>query len=430
MGLLSSLLLYGMQEWILPDHQQGGRPRPQRDQGPARRSPPTSSTGAGCWRATSASTTSTTSWSGERARARGGRAGAGRRVLGLRLLDLRRGPEDLGPARAALRAAARPGTPATRTYELERGWRRTTGDALVLPAVHQRSGCGRSAATRAARSSRPPTSGARRSPRTRWASPSCAAYIASLESRGFDVAKLRVQLHRKLAFPMVGLVMTLLAVPFSFIVARRGALYGIGIAIVIAIVYWAVLGIFEALGNNALLHPALAAWAPNLAVRRRRALPDPHAGDLTRPSRARRSRDLESLPVEGLDGACEGLGAWPEDPPRGLPTRVRPRRSAIQIVPRVPAFTEAPSRTKTIARVWRGVEPAVGPPVDGAEAGERELDLAPLGRRSGPRRATTRAPRRRRPGSRRAPAPRGGTRRRRGCGSAGRSRARGRGPAG
>jgi lipopolysaccharide export LptBFGC system permease protein LptF len=91
------------------------------------------------------------------------------------------------------------------------------------------------------------------------------AYIRSLESRGFDVAKLRVQLHRKLAFPMVGFVMTLLAVPFSFIVARRGALYGIGIAIVIAIVYWAVLGIFEALGNNALLHPALAAWAPNLA---------------------------------------------------------------------------------------------------------------------------------------------------------------------
>jgi lipopolysaccharide export LptBFGC system permease protein LptF len=47
-----------------------------------------------------------------------------------------------------------------------------------------------------------------------------------------------------------------LAVPFSFVVARRGALYGIGIAIVIAIVYWAVLGIFGALGDNALLPPA------------------------------------------------------------------------------------------------------------------------------------------------------------------------------
>ena len=32
----------------------------------------------------------------------------------------------------------------------------------------------------------------------------------------------------------------------------------------IAIVYWAVLGIFEALGNNALLPAGLAAWAPNI----------------------------------------------------------------------------------------------------------------------------------------------------------------------
>ena len=35
-------------------------------------------------------------------------------------------------------------------------------------------------------------------------------------------------------------------------------------SIVIAIVYWTVLSVFEALGNNALLPPPLAAWAPNL----------------------------------------------------------------------------------------------------------------------------------------------------------------------
>jgi LPS export ABC transporter permease LptG/LPS export ABC transporter permease LptF len=90
------------------------------------------------------------------------------------------------------------------------------------------------------------------------------AQIDALERRGLDVAKLRVQLHRKLAFPAVAVVMTLIGVPFAFTVARRGALYGIGIAIVIAIVYWASLGIFEALGNNGLLPPLLAAWSPNL----------------------------------------------------------------------------------------------------------------------------------------------------------------------
>jgi lipopolysaccharide export LptBFGC system permease protein LptF len=89
-------------------------------------------------------------------------------------------------------------------------------------------------------------------------------HIASVEAMGFDVVPLRVQLNRKLSFPMVGLIMTLLGVPFSFVVARRGALYGIGISIIIAILYWACLGTFEALGNNALLPPALASWAPNL----------------------------------------------------------------------------------------------------------------------------------------------------------------------
>jgi lipopolysaccharide export LptBFGC system permease protein LptF len=90
------------------------------------------------------------------------------------------------------------------------------------------------------------------------------AHVASLEARGLDVTKLRVQLEKKLAFPTVGLVMTLIGVPFAFVVGRKGALYGIGLSIVIAIVYWGCLGIFEALGSNALLPSLLAAWAPNL----------------------------------------------------------------------------------------------------------------------------------------------------------------------
>ncbi|HET7290901.1 MAG TPA: LPS export ABC transporter permease LptF [Vicinamibacteria bacterium] len=89
-------------------------------------------------------------------------------------------------------------------------------------------------------------------------------HIATLEAMGLDVTRLRVQLHRKPAFPLVGIVMTLIGIPFAFVVGRRGALYGIGISIVIAMVYWACLAIFENLGNNALLPPLLAAWAPNL----------------------------------------------------------------------------------------------------------------------------------------------------------------------
>ena len=88
--------------------------------------------------------------------------------------------------------------------------------------------------------------------------------IRALEGLGLDVTRLRVELHRKVAFPMVSLVMTLLGIPFAFVVSRRGALYGVAASMVLAIVYWAFLAIFEALGNYAVLPPALAAWAPNL----------------------------------------------------------------------------------------------------------------------------------------------------------------------
>ncbi|MBN2371124.1 MAG: LptF/LptG family permease [Vicinamibacteria bacterium] len=89
-------------------------------------------------------------------------------------------------------------------------------------------------------------------------------HINKLASVGMDVVRLRVHLHRKLSIPFVAVVMTLLGIPFAFVVGKRGALYGIGISIVLAVVYWSCYKIFEGLGVNALLPPLLAMWAPNL----------------------------------------------------------------------------------------------------------------------------------------------------------------------
>ena len=64
---------------------------------------------------------------------------------------------------------------------------------------------------------------------------------------------------------MVALVqMTLIAVPFAVTTGRRGALYGIGVGIVLAIVYWITLSVFAAMGAGGLVPPMLAAWAPNI----------------------------------------------------------------------------------------------------------------------------------------------------------------------
>ena len=89
-------------------------------------------------------------------------------------------------------------------------------------------------------------------------------YIVQLRASGFHVVPYMVQLQRKVAFPFVTLIMTLLAVPFAVTVGRSGALYGIGVAIMLAIVYWIALSVFFAVGAGGLISPVLAAWAPNI----------------------------------------------------------------------------------------------------------------------------------------------------------------------
>jgi len=89
-------------------------------------------------------------------------------------------------------------------------------------------------------------------------------YIDELKTSGFNVVPYSVALQRKISFPFVTVIMTLLAVPFAVTTGRRGALYGVGVGIVLAIVYWLVFSVFAAIGTAGLLAPALAAWAPNI----------------------------------------------------------------------------------------------------------------------------------------------------------------------
>ena len=89
-------------------------------------------------------------------------------------------------------------------------------------------------------------------------------YIDDLQQSGFDVVRLRVQLQKKIAFPLITLVMALLAVPFALSSAKRGALTGVATAIGIAVVYWIVSGLFEAMGNVNQLPAILAAWSPDI----------------------------------------------------------------------------------------------------------------------------------------------------------------------
>ena len=88
-------------------------------------------------------------------------------------------------------------------------------------------------------------------------------YIDDLQQSGFDTVRLKVQLQKKIAFPLITLVMAILAIPFSASGRRGGALAGVAVALGIALVYWVTSGLFEAMGNANQLPAMLAAWAPD-----------------------------------------------------------------------------------------------------------------------------------------------------------------------
>jgi LPS export ABC transporter permease LptG len=89
-------------------------------------------------------------------------------------------------------------------------------------------------------------------------------YISDLRQSGFDTMRLRVALWHKLAYPLVAIVMAVLAIPFALSMGRRGSLTGIAVAIAVALAYWVVDGLFGAMGTVNYLPAALAAWSSDV----------------------------------------------------------------------------------------------------------------------------------------------------------------------
>jgi LPS export ABC transporter permease LptF/LPS export ABC transporter permease LptG len=86
-------------------------------------------------------------------------------------------------------------------------------------------------------------------------------YMNDLSQSGFDVVRLSVQFYHKFTYPLVAVVVALIAIPFSFTAGSKGALSGMALSIGVAIVYWSASSLFEAMGNLNQLPPAVAASA-------------------------------------------------------------------------------------------------------------------------------------------------------------------------
>ncbi len=89
-------------------------------------------------------------------------------------------------------------------------------------------------------------------------------YIEAIRQSGYAAEELSVKLYEKTSWPFISVVMALIALPFAFRTGKRGALYGIGIALLVGIVYWMVFAVFTKFGEVGNLPPILSAWSANV----------------------------------------------------------------------------------------------------------------------------------------------------------------------
>ncbi|MBI5328403.1 MAG: LPS export ABC transporter permease LptG [Deltaproteobacteria bacterium] len=89
-------------------------------------------------------------------------------------------------------------------------------------------------------------------------------YVNKLKSEGYAATRYIVDLHSKISFPLVSIIMVMLGIPFALKSGRHGGIaVGIGASIVIAFSYWVIFAVNTSLGYNDIIPPILAAWLTN-----------------------------------------------------------------------------------------------------------------------------------------------------------------------
>jgi LPS export ABC transporter permease LptG/LPS export ABC transporter permease LptF len=89
-------------------------------------------------------------------------------------------------------------------------------------------------------------------------------YIRTIRQSGYAAEELSVKLYEKTSWPFISVVMALIALPFAFRIGKRGALYGVGIALLLGIFYWMIFAVFTKFGEVGNLPAMLSAWSANI----------------------------------------------------------------------------------------------------------------------------------------------------------------------
>ncbi len=90
-------------------------------------------------------------------------------------------------------------------------------------------------------------------------------FAKDLALRGIDTAELEVSLYNKLSLPMAALMFALIGAPLGLRRHRGGSSVGLGLSIVIIILYWMAWHYMVALAKTGHIHPIIGAFTADFA---------------------------------------------------------------------------------------------------------------------------------------------------------------------
>lgn len=88
-------------------------------------------------------------------------------------------------------------------------------------------------------------------------------FIGIIERSGGDARPLRTERAQKIALPLAVLVIVLFGAPLATSTERGGTAYGVGLSLIVTLVYLMLFRVGKAAGSSGWMDPLVAAWMPN-----------------------------------------------------------------------------------------------------------------------------------------------------------------------
>jgi len=93
-------------------------------------------------------------------------------------------------------------------------------------------------------------------------------YVKKIQAEGYDATRYLVDMHGKVAFTLVSMILVIIGISFSLMKTERsgGIMQCIGVGIVVGFSYWVVHALSMSFGRSGTIPPVLSAWIANLIL--------------------------------------------------------------------------------------------------------------------------------------------------------------------